>query len=185
MFAVHLHKTQGPGIIIGPIYIYTSKFPQGRLRTLDAPELNSARPGSRTPHLPTFATSSLAQSPTWLELAGRARPGIAAGSKWPLEMAPWLGWGARNGHSSPLGAAGAPEKAARARSVPLGRSKWPLEPAQFGSPWPRKHCTCRRLRHQAPQDFMSLCFLRHIMHTYDIRHTQMMILLTSGESELS
>ena len=60
-----------------------------------------------------------------------------------------LRWGARNGRSSPLGAARALEMAARTRSAPLGRSTWPLEPARFGSAWPRKHRTCRRLRHRA------------------------------------
>ena len=60
----------------------------------------------------------------------------AAGGRWlgrpasktPLFTAPQP-LGARNGRSSPLGAAGALEMAARARSEPQWRSKWPLEPA--------------------------------------------------------
>ena len=48
-------------------------------------------------------------------------------SKTPLFTAPQP-LGARNGRSSPLGAAGALEMAARARSEPQWRSKWLLEP---------------------------------------------------------
>ena len=58
---------------------------------------------SKTPHLPTFATSGPA----------------------PLR------WSARNGRSRPLGSARALEMAARASSAPLGRSKWPLDPARL------------------------------------------------------
>ena len=62
----------------------------------------------------------------WM-MAARSR--LAA--KWPL--------GARNSRSSPLGAAGALEMAARARSEPQWRSKWPLEPAS--EPLGRSECS--------------------------------------------
>ena len=53
---------------------------------------------SKTPHLPTFATSSPLGSAGALEAARAAPPGS---SKWPLEPAR-LRRGARNGHSSRL-----------------------------------------------------------------------------------
>ena len=62
---------------------------------MDAPELNSARPGS-----------------AWLE-------NIAPADVCDIEPAR-LRWGARNGRSSPLGSAGALEMAARTRSNSLG-----------------------------------------------------------------
>ena len=78
------------------IYICNSKFPQDALDAPRAPELNSARPGSKTPHLPTFATSG------------------------PLAR------GARIGHWSRLDITGALERSeltARAHFTSLERSK--------------------------------------------------------------
>ena len=131
----------------------------------------------------------------------RAWPRAPHGLNWPVELGPESRL-ARNGRSKwPLGLAGALEMATRARSAPPGRPKRPLEPARFR--WGARNGRSSRLssarpglENIAPADvcdiklhktlyFMSLCFLRHIMHTYDIRQTQMMILLTSGESELS
>ena len=91
------------------------------------------RPCSKTPHLPTFATSSPLGSAGALETAARARSAPLGRSKWPLELArlrqgarncsTWLlentasadvseveparlRWVARHRSSSPLGSAG-------------------------------------------------------------------------------
>ena len=127
--------------------------------------LEFARPGTKTPHLPTFATSSPLGSAGALEMAAQARSAPLGRSRWPLEPAR-LRWGARNGRSNSLGSAraleiarpgwsktlqlptfpssstlgssGALDMAARARSAPLGRSKWPLELARTRSASPRR-----------------------------------------------
>ena len=78
-----------------------SKFPQGRSERLDAPKLNSARPGSKTPHLPTLATSGPLGSAGALEMAARACSAPLGRSKWPLEPAR-LRWAGRNGRSNSL-----------------------------------------------------------------------------------
>ena len=87
-------------------YISNIKSPQGPWDGLHAPKLNSARPGlantapadvpdieparlglacSKTPHLPTFPTSSPLGSAGALEMAARARSARLGPSKWTLE----------------------------------------------------------------------------------------------------
>ena len=120
----------------------------------DVSDIEPARLGlacSKTPHLPTFPTSSPLGSAGALEMAARARSALLGRSKWPFEVArlrqggrncpAWLleniapvdvssfeparlRWGARHSRSSPLGPAGAPEIAARARSAPLLRRRF-------------------------------------------------------------
>ena len=128
--------------------------PLGSAGALDmAARAGSVRLGlaSKTPHLPTFATSSPLGSAGALEMAARARSAPLGRSKRPLEPAR-LHWGAQNGRSSslgsaraleiarpgcsktlhlptspkssPLGSAGSPDIAARARSAPLGRRRF-------------------------------------------------------------
>jgi hypothetical protein len=161
-------------------YISNIKSPQGPWDGLHAPKLNSARPGlantapadvpdieparlglacSKTPHLPTFPTSSPLGS-TWPARKHRtcrrfrhracsARPGVleitAPADVSDIEPAR-LGLAcSKTPHlptfptSSPLGSAGALEMAARARSALLGRSKWPFEVA-------RLHACCTQHR---------------------------------------
>ena len=96
-------------------------------------------------------TSSPLGSAGALEMAARARSALRGRSTWPFELArlrqgarncpAWLleniapvdvssfeparlRWGARHSRSSPLGPAGAPEIAARARSAPLDRRRF-------------------------------------------------------------
>ena len=72
------------------IYIYIDGF--------DIPGTNSLSWLSlamKTPHLPTFATSSPLGSAVALEMAARARSAPLGRLKWPLEHA-WLRQGARN-----------------------------------------------------------------------------------------
>jgi hypothetical protein len=143
---------------------------------LGAPELNSLSwlgLASKTPHLPTFATSSPIGSAGALEIAARARSVPLGRSRWPIEPGR-LRWGARNGRSnslelarlrrcarncmawlvesiappdftisSPPGSAGALNIAARARSAALGRSKWPLELARLRQS--ARNCSARLL----------------------------------------
>ena len=107
----------------------------GRSNSLgSARALEIARPGwSKTPHLPTFPSSSTLGSSGALDMAARARSAPLGRSKWPLELArlrqgarncsAWLleniapadvsefeparlRWGARHWRSSPLGSAG-------------------------------------------------------------------------------
>ena len=91
----------------------------------------------KTPHLPTFATSSPLGSAVALEMAARARLAPLWRSKWPPEP-DRLRWGARNGRSNSLGSARALEidrpgcsKTMHLPTFPtsLERSKWPVEPA--------------------------------------------------------
>ena len=76
----------------------------------DAPRAGSVRLrlGSKTPHLPTFATSSPLGSAGALEMTARARSAPLGRSKRPLKPAR-LHWGAQKGRSSLLGSAKALE----------------------------------------------------------------------------
>ena len=89
------------------IYIYIYIYIDG----LDIPGTNSLSWLSlamKTPHLPTFATSSPLGSAVALEMAARARLAPLWRSKWPPEP-DRLRWGARNGRSNSLGSARALE----------------------------------------------------------------------------
>ena len=106
--------------------------------------LNSARPASKTPHLPTFATSSPLGFAGAFEMAARARSAPLGRSKRPLEPAR-LHWSAQNGRSNSLGSAKAleiarpgcsktlhlPTSPKSSPSAPLGRPTSQLGPARL------------------------------------------------------
>ena len=86
--------------------------------------------------MPLFAAygrSSLARSRRWLEMAARARPGAADGSKWPLEPAPEP----QNTRRVPLEPALEPQNARRAPLEPP-RNRRMLDRCRSSLPWSRR-----------------------------------------------